>query len=83
MSTRFSLSMENEQADTGRNGRTRLARPNSQARTRTEKYDFPCSADHEQDWQPHQVGPFFCYMCDHTYIPYMVITCSKSMDGIC
>ena len=29
---------------------------------------FPCSADHEQDWQPYPVDPYFCYMCDHTYI---------------
>ena len=29
-----------EQADAGRDYRTRLARPNSQARTRTEKYSF-------------------------------------------
>ena len=28
---------------------------------------FPCSADHEQDWQPYPVDPYFCYMCDHTY----------------
>ena len=41
--TRFSLSVENddEQADTGRDGRTRLARPHySQARTGTGKYSF-------------------------------------------
>ena len=36
-----------EQADAGRDGRTRLARPNSQARTGTGEYYFPCSADHE------------------------------------
>ena len=29
-----------EQADAGRDCRTRLARPNCQARTRTEKYSF-------------------------------------------
>ena len=29
---------------------------------------FPCSAAHEQDWQPYSVGPYSCYMCDHTYI---------------
>ena len=29
-----------EQADAGRNCRTRIARPNSQARTGTEKYQF-------------------------------------------
>ena len=34
----FSLSVENEQADAGRDGRARLARPNSQARTETGKY---------------------------------------------
>ena len=30
-----------KQADAGRDCRTRLARPNSQARTRTGKYSFP------------------------------------------
>ena len=40
VSTRFSLSMENEQADAGQDGRTRLARPNSQARTGAGKYSF-------------------------------------------
>ena len=34
----FSLRVENEQADAGRDGRTCLARPNSQARTGTGKY---------------------------------------------
>ena len=41
VSTRFSLSVENEQADPGRDGRTRLARPNSQARTGTGKMIVP------------------------------------------
>ena len=45
--------------------RTRLARPNLQARTRTGNINFPCSADHEQDWQPYPVDPYSCYMCDH------------------
>ena len=27
---------------------------------------FPCSADHEQDWQPYPVDPYSCYMRDHT-----------------
>ena len=40
LSTRFSLSMENEQAGAGRDDRTRFARPNSQARTETGKYSF-------------------------------------------
>ena len=30
--------------------------------------NFPCSADHEQDWQPYPVDPYSCYMCDYIYI---------------
>ena len=30
---------------------------------------FPCSADHEQDWQLYPADPYSCYMCDYTYIP--------------
>ena len=50
-----------EQADAGRDCRTRLARPNSQARTRTGSIHFPCSADHDQDWQPYPVDPTYIY----------------------
>ena len=57
MRYRFSLSVENEQADAGRDGRTRLARPISQALTRQGNAHFPCSADHEQDLQPCPVDP--------------------------
>ena len=61
-----------KQADAGRDCRTRLARPNSQARTRTGgNIYFPCSADHVQDWQSYPVDPYSCYMCedyDHTCI---------------
>ena len=28
---------------------------------------FPCSADHEQDWQPYPVDPYFAICDDHTY----------------
>ena len=31
---------------------------------------FPCSADHEQDWQPYPVDPYSAIICDdhtHTY----------------
>ena len=58
------------QADAGRDCRNRLARPNYQARTGTGKNNFPCSADHEQDWQPYPVHIYLCYsICDdHTYI---------------
>ena len=58
-----------EQADAGRDCRTRLARPNSRARTGTEEYSFSCSADHEeQDWQPYPVDPYSAICDDHTYI---------------
>ena len=30
--------------------------------------NFPCSADHVQDYQPYPVDPYSCYMCDHTHI---------------
>ena len=29
---------------------------------------FPCSADHEQDWQPYPVDPSLVICDDHTYI---------------
>ena len=72
VSTRFSLSMEMRRLT--RDGtapcRTRLARPNSQARTRGRgqgNIHFPCSGDHEQDWRPYPVDPYSsCYMCDTT-----------------
>ena len=67
----FSLSVENERGLT-RNGTagTCLARPNSQARTGTRDiFIFPCSAHHEQDWQPYPVDPYFLAICDdHTYM---------------
>ena len=50
-----------KQADAGRDCRTRLAGPNSQARTRTGNIHFPFSADRGQDWQPYPVDPYSCY----------------------
>ena len=29
---------------------------------------FPCSADHEQDWQPYPVDPYSAICDGHTYI---------------
>ena len=29
---------------------------------------FPCSADHEQDWQPYRIDPYSAICDDHTYI---------------
>ena len=28
---------------------------------------FPCSADHEQDWQPYPVDPYSAICDDHTW----------------
>ena len=56
-----------EQADTGRDCRTRLARPNSQARTRTGKYSFfafqltTCRTGNLT-----RLIHTLAYMCDHT-----------------
>ena len=36
--------------------------------TGTGEYYFPCSADHEQDWQPYPVDPYSAICDDHTYI---------------
>ena len=44
-----------ERAYAGRDGRTRLARLNSLARTGTGENVFPCSADHEQDCSNHNI----------------------------
>ena len=33
-----------------------------------ENIHFPCSADHEQDWQPYPVDPYSAICDDHIYI---------------
>ena len=38
-----------EQADAGRDGGTRFARPTLRHEGEQENINFPCSADHEQD----------------------------------
>ena len=40
----------------------------SQARTGTGNIHVPCSADHEQDWQPYPVDPYSAICDDHTCI---------------
>ena len=54
--TRFRLSIENEQADAGRDGEPV---PRDQILRREQglqgNVHFPCSADNEQDWQPYPV----------------------------
>ena len=50
----FSLGVENERACAGRDGRTCLARRNSQAQTGTGG-ENPFLADHERDFHPYPV----------------------------
>ena len=72
VSTRFSLSME-----MSRLTRDGTAEPVS--RDQILRYargqgnvHFPCSADHDQDWQPYPVDPYSAICDDHTYIhPYI------------
>ena len=32
--------------------------------------NFPCSADHEQDWRPYPVDPYSAICDDHTYVAW-------------
>ena len=32
------------------------------------KNNFACSTDHEQDWQPYLLDPYYCICDDQTYI---------------
>ena len=50
---------------------------------------FPCSADHEQDWQPYPVDPYSAICDDHTYIhtyladsPYLVVRLALGRSAI-
>ena len=56
-----------EQADAGRDCWTRLAGPIIRRERGQRKKHFPCSADHEQDWQPYPVDPSLAICDDHTY----------------
>ena len=43
--------------------------------------NFPCSADHEQDWQPYPVDPYSALCDDHTYLINMRVLsmCFRSL----
>ena len=70
----ISLTLDNKQAGAGQDGRTRPARPNYQVRMGTDRKTFAvnssCSADHEQDWQPH---PRLTHTLLYIYIYMMAI----------
>ena len=56
-----------EQADAGQDGRTRLARPNSQAQTGTGKKKNPCSADPSRTGNLTRLILTLAICDDHTY----------------
>ena len=62
VSTTFSLSIENEQTDAGRDDQI-LKHERGQG-----NIHFPCSAGHDQDWQPYPVDPYSAKCDDHAYI---------------
>ena len=68
----------------GRLTRDRMAKPVSRDQTLTRvrgqgNIHFPCSADHEKDWQPYPVDPYSAIICDdhtivdHTHVRFRVV----------
>ena len=60
MRTRLSLIVDNEQAGAGRDCRSRLDQILGRERGQVNinfPCSAPCSADHEQNWQPYPVDP--------------------------
>ena len=43
---------------------------------------LPCSADHEQDWQPYPVDPYSAICDDHTYIHTYIHSKRLSIDQL-
>ena len=61
------LEYGDEQADAGRDSAEPVSRDQILKRERGQgNTNFPCSADHDQDWQPYPVDPYSCYMRVHT-----------------
>ena len=44
--------------------------------------NFPCSADHEQDWQPYPVDPYSAICDGHTYV-HMYVCMYACMYVLC
>ena len=60
VSTRFSLSVENDESRLTQDGTTEPVSQDQilrRERGQQGKFIFQCSADHEQDWQPYPVDP--------------------------
>ena len=74
ISTRFSLSMEMESLT--RDGTAEpVSRDHILRRKRGQgNIHFPCSVDHDQDWQPYPVDPYSAICDDHTYVLLTSVT---------
>ena len=79
VSTRFSLSMEMNRLT--RDGTAKyVSRDRILRRERGQvNIHFPCSADHEQDWQPYPADHYACYM-RLSYIPIYTNRMSNESD---
>ena len=80
--TRFSLSMEMIRLT-----RDGTAEPVSRDQTLRHargqgNVHFPCSADHEQDWQPYPVDPYSAICDDHTYIHTYYWPCAGRLSAV-
>ena len=75
VSTRFSLRVDNEQADTRRDGQICLTKPNSQARTGTRKF-FPVKLTMDKIGKLTRLICTLLYgMTTHAYI-YTIVACT-------
>ena len=72
VSTRFSLSVEIEQADAGGGTAESVSRDQILGREQGQgNIHLPCSAGHEQDWQPYPVDAYSAKFDDDTYRQYI------------
>ena len=71
ISTRFSLSMEMSRL-TWDGTAEPVSRDQIFRHARGQgNINFPCSADHKQDWQPYPVDPYSAIICDdHIYLVF-------------
>ena len=73
---------KNKQADAGRDGRTRLARPDIFPGANGDREMFPFSADDEQDcWKPYPVDPYFAGSSSILTIPTYYYTLVARVVG--
>ena len=57
-----------EQADAGRDRLPNPSRETKFSGANANRENFPCSADHEKDWQPYPVEILTLAICDDLYI---------------